>query len=223
MQLVVAWVAAAGAVASRTSARASLEAARQSAKDRAISAEIAAAASTTERDSLVSRLALTEAEIENLRAAAASAEEVAETAKTAAATAETTAREASQAAAHEKAALEAKVLELESDLRTTTTDLATTSCQFSQVTNQLQVATEEATRFRDSNAKLSQDLKGKSNDPPVLVWFSVCFLSSLDLMTLVAGLCVIRVGMVVQLATVKQEGTPPSSRSSRRTVSSSAC
>jgi hypothetical protein len=63
MQLVVAWVATAGAVASETSVRASLEAARQSAKDRAISAEAAAATVTTERDSLASRLTLAEAEI----------------------------------------------------------------------------------------------------------------------------------------------------------------
>jgi hypothetical protein len=74
MQLVVARVAAAGAVASETSARASLEAARQSAEDRAISAETAVAATVTERDSLASRLALAEAEIEKLRVAAASAE-----------------------------------------------------------------------------------------------------------------------------------------------------
>jgi hypothetical protein len=67
------------------------------------------------------------------------------------------------------------------------------------------VATEEASRLRDSNAKLSQDLEGKSDDPPVLVWFSVYFLSRLDLMTLVAGSRVIRAGMVVQLAVVKQE------------------
>jgi hypothetical protein len=154
---------------------------------------------------LALRLALAEAEIEKLRAAVASAEEAAERAKTAAATVKTTARDASQATAREKAALEAKMLELESDLRTATTDLATTSRQFSQVTNQLQVATEEASRLRDSNAKLLQDLKGKSNDSLVLVWFSVCFLLRLDLMTLVAGSRVIRAGMVVQLATVKQE------------------
>jgi hypothetical protein len=43
------------------------------------------------------------------------------------ATAETTAREASKTAAREKVVLEAKVLELESDLRMATTDLATTS------------------------------------------------------------------------------------------------
>jgi hypothetical protein len=79
----------------------------------------------------VSRLALAEAEIEKLRVAVASAEEAAERDKTTAATAETTAREASQIATREKATLKAKVLELESDLRTATTDLATMSRQFS--------------------------------------------------------------------------------------------
>jgi chromosome segregation ATPase len=137
MQLVVARVAAAGVVVSETSARASLEVARQSGEDRAISVETAAVTAATEWDLLASRLALAEAEIKRLRAAAASAEEAVERAKTAAATAETTARDATQAAAREKAALEAKVSELESDLRTTTTDLAMTSRQFSQVTNQL--------------------------------------------------------------------------------------
>jgi chromosome segregation ATPase len=137
MQLVVARVAAAGAVASETSARASLKAAHQSTEDRAISAETAVAAAATERDSLASRFALAEAEIEKLRAAAVSAKEAAERAKTAAATAETTAREAAQAAAREKAALEAKVLELESDLSLAMTELATTGRQLSQVTNQL--------------------------------------------------------------------------------------
>jgi hypothetical protein len=65
---------------------------------------------------LASRLVLAEAEIKKLRAAAASAEEVPERAKSAAAMAETTAREASQTTVREEAALEAKVLELESDL-----------------------------------------------------------------------------------------------------------
>jgi hypothetical protein len=205
MQLVVARVAAAGAVASETSARASLKAAHQSTEDRAISAETAVAAAATERDSLASRFALADVEIEKLRAAAVSAKEAAERAKTAAATAETTAREAAQAAAREKAALEAKVLELESDLSLAMTELATTGRQLSQVTNQLQVATEEASRLRDSNAKLSQDLEGKPDDPPVLVWLSACSLTGLDLMTLTAGSRVIRTGMVVQLAMVKQE------------------
>jgi hypothetical protein len=66
----------------------------------------------------VSRFALAKAEIEKLRMAAASAEEVAERAKTAAATAESAAREASQTATHEMAALDAKVSKLESNLRT---------------------------------------------------------------------------------------------------------
>jgi hypothetical protein len=106
MQLVVARVAAAGAVVSETSAQASFEVVCQSAEDRAVSTETAAATAATEWDLLASRLALAEAEIKRLRAAAASAEEAAERAKTAAATAETTARDATQAAAREKAALE---------------------------------------------------------------------------------------------------------------------
>jgi DNA repair exonuclease SbcCD ATPase subunit len=205
MQLVVARVAAAGAVASETSARTSLEAARQSTEDRAISAETAAAAAATERDSLAWKLALAEAEMEKLRVAAAFAEEVAKRAKTVTATAKSAAREASQTAAREKAALEAKVSELESDLRTATTDLATTSCQFSQTTNQLQVVTEQAARLQSSNAKLSQDLEGKSDDSSVLAHLSTCFLSRRDLKILVAGSRMIRAGMVVQLATVNQE------------------
>jgi hypothetical protein len=67
------------------------------------------------------------------------------------------------------------------------------------------VATEEASRLQDSNAKLSQDLEGTPDDPPVLVWFSTCSLTGLDLMTLAAGSLVIRTAMVVQLATVKQQ------------------
>jgi hypothetical protein len=85
------------------------------------------------------------------------------------------------------------------------TDLATTSHQFSQVTNQLQVATEEVSRLQDSNAQLSRDLDGKLEEPPALVWLGACFLSELDLTSLVVGLRLIRTEMVVQLATVKQE------------------
>jgi cell shape-determining protein MreC len=136
-------------------------------EDRAISTETAATAPVTERDSLASRLALAEAEMEKLRVAAASAEEVTERAKTAAATAESAAREAYQTASREKATLEAKVLELESELRTATTDMATTSRQFSQTMNQLQVVTEEASRLQSPNAKLSQDLEHKSDGSPV--------------------------------------------------------
>jgi hypothetical protein len=76
-------------------------------------------------------LALTEAEIEKLHAVATSVEEAAERAKTATASTETSAREAAQAAAREKAALVARVSELERDLGMTTTDLATAGRQFS--------------------------------------------------------------------------------------------
>jgi hypothetical protein len=58
--------------------------------------------------------------------------------------------------------LEARVSELERDLGTATTDLATTGRQFSQVTNQLQVVTEEAAQLRNNNVKLSWDLKVES-------------------------------------------------------------
>jgi hypothetical protein len=61
------------------------------------------------------------------------------------------------------------VLELESDFRTATADLETMSRQFSQATNQLQLVTEEALWLQNSNAKLSQDLEGMSDDPLVLV------------------------------------------------------
>jgi uncharacterized protein (DUF3084 family) len=90
-----------------------------------------------------------------------SAEEATERAKTAAPGTETATWDAAQAATHEKAALEAMVAELERDLGTTMTDLATASHQFSQVTNQLQVVSEEATQLGESNAKLSQDLEGE--------------------------------------------------------------
>jgi chromosome segregation ATPase len=162
MQLLVARMAAAAVVASEVSARTSLETARQSAEDHAITAQTAAAAVATEWDSLVSRLALTEAE--DLRAATASSIEAVEGARTTTAATETAAR----VAAREKATLEARVSELERDLGTATTDLATAGCQFSQVTNQLQVVFEEATRLRENNAKMSEDLVGESRG---------CFLS----------------------------------------------
>jgi chromosome segregation ATPase len=94
----------------------------------------------TERDLLALRLALVEAEVKKLRAAATSIEEAAERAKTAASATETAAWDATRAAARKKAALEARVSELERDLGMATTDLSTTGRQFSQVTNQLQVA-----------------------------------------------------------------------------------
>jgi hypothetical protein len=97
------------------------------------------------------------------------------------------------------------VTELESNLNTATTNLATSSRQFSQVTNHLQVVTEEVSRLRDSNTKLSQDLEGKLDDSLILVWLSVRSLSGPDVLVLVAGSRLIRIGMVVQLASVKQE------------------
>jgi hypothetical protein len=77
------------------------------------------------RDSLASRLALTEAKVEKLRAAVSSTEEAAKRARTAVAATEAAARDASQAAVHEKATLEAKLSDLERDLGSTTVDLAT--------------------------------------------------------------------------------------------------
>jgi chromosome segregation ATPase len=112
---------------------------------------------------LASRLALAEAEIEKLRVPAASANEAAERARTAATAAEAAARDAAQTAAREKAALESKVVDLELDWATAKVDLAMAGRQFSQVTNQLHVVTEEVTWLRESNAKLSEDLECKSS------------------------------------------------------------
>jgi DNA-binding transcriptional regulator YdaS (Cro superfamily) len=137
-------------------------------EDRATTSQTSAAAAATERDSLASRLALTEAEVEKLRAVTASAEEAAERARTTATATKITARDATQAVAREKVALEAKVSQLECDLGTTTTDLATVGRQFSLVTNQLQVVSKEATRLRENNAKLSDHLEGEPHG---------CFLS----------------------------------------------
>jgi hypothetical protein len=93
--------------------------------DRATTAQSAAASAATKRDLLASRLALAEAEVERLRAAATSAEEASKRARTTAAATETSAQDAAQAAAREKATLEARVLELERDMGTATVDLAT--------------------------------------------------------------------------------------------------
>jgi hypothetical protein len=71
--------------------------------------------------------------------------------------------------------------------------------------NQLQVVMEEELRLQSSNTKLSQDLEGKSYGSPVPANLITCFLSRLDLKILVARSHVIRAGLVVQLATVKQE------------------
>jgi hypothetical protein len=139
-------------------------------------------------------------------AAATSAEEAAERAKTAAAVTETAARDAAQATAREKVGLEARVLELERDLGMATTDLATAGRQFSQVTNQLQVVSEEATQLRESNAKLSQDLEGESRICCLSLFRSL--LASCHILTclvVVVGACVYHVGVTTKLAEVKQE------------------
>jgi predicted nucleic acid-binding Zn-ribbon protein len=130
---------------------------------------------------LVSRVVLAEAEVEKLRAAVASIDEVADRAKTAAAATEAAAQDTTQFAAREKAMPQTKVADLECDLGTAAVDLATASRQFSQVTNQLQVVTEEATRLRESNVKLSKDLEGKSSrhfpSPSYLSFASLCVLT----------------------------------------------
>jgi hypothetical protein len=131
MQLVMARVAAAAAVASEASTRTTLEATKLFTEDRATATQTTAAAAVIERDSLASRLALAEAEAEKLRVAAASAEEAAKRARATAATTEAAARDATQAAVHKKEALEAKVSDLERDLGTATADLATAGRQFS--------------------------------------------------------------------------------------------
>jgi hypothetical protein len=80
MQLVVDQVVAAAAVAREMSTRTTLEAAKQSVEDRATAAQSVAATAAGERDALVMRLALAEAEVEKLRGAMVSAEEAAKTA-----------------------------------------------------------------------------------------------------------------------------------------------
>jgi hypothetical protein len=59
-------------------------------------------------------------------------------------------------------------MDLERDLATAGVDFATTNRQFSEVANQLQVVSEEATRLRENNTKLSEDLEGESARPFLL-------------------------------------------------------
>jgi hypothetical protein len=59
--------------------------------------------------------------------------------------------------------LETKVADLERDLGTAMVDLATAGRQFSQVTNQLLEASEEAMQLQESNTKLLEDLEDKSS------------------------------------------------------------
>jgi hypothetical protein len=114
MQLVMAQVAA--AVASEASTCMTLEAAKQFEEDGATVAQSAAARAGMERDALASRLALAEAEVEKLLAAAASIDEAAERAKTVTTATEAATQDAAQTAAHEKASLETKVADLECNL-----------------------------------------------------------------------------------------------------------
>jgi putative hemolysin len=102
-----------------------------------------------------------EAEIERSREATTTANQAVEKATTAASTAEAAARNATQTVAQEKMALEVKVAKLERDLATTGVDHSMANCQFSEVTNRLLVVSKEATRLREDNSKLSQDLDGE--------------------------------------------------------------
>jgi chromosome segregation ATPase len=149
-------------VASEASMRTTLEATKQSAKDRTTAAQATAATATTERDSLATRLALAEVEIERLWTTAVTATDTTEKAIATATTAEAAARDATQTAAQEKTVLEAKVAKLERDLAIAGPDLTTTNRQFSEATNWLQVVSEEVTRLREDNSKLSQDLDGEA-------------------------------------------------------------
>jgi hypothetical protein len=56
-----------------------------------------------------------------------------------------------------------KVADLDHNLGTTMVDLMMADRHFSQVTNQLQEVSEEATRLRESNTNLSKDLEGESS------------------------------------------------------------
>jgi predicted nuclease with TOPRIM domain len=106
-------------------------------------------------------LAEVEAKIEELWAAAMASNDDAKKAIATATIAETTAKNTAQVAAQEKAALESKVTELEHDLGAARADLRMANRQFSEVANKLQDATDEATRLRDANSKLTQNVDGK--------------------------------------------------------------
>jgi uncharacterized phage infection (PIP) family protein YhgE len=99
-----------------------------------------------------------EVEIEELQAAMATANDATEKAATATTTAEAAARDAAQ----EKTVLEVKVAELEQDLFTSRSDLRMVNWQFSEVTNRLQVVSDEATWLREDNSKLSQDIDSEA-------------------------------------------------------------
>jgi hypothetical protein len=91
-------------------------------------------------------------------------------------------------------------------LGTATVDLAAAGRRFSQVTNRLQEVSEEVTWLRKSNAKLSEDLKGKSSRHfPSPSHFFDCFLVCPDLFLDISGMRVYRTGMTSKLAEQKQE------------------
>jgi hypothetical protein len=80
------------------------------------------------------------------------------------------------------------VAELERDLATAGVDLTTANRQFSEVTNKLQVVSEEATWLREDKSKLSQDLDGESDGPlfPQLLLLA-CFLFVLTCLLVLQG------------------------------------
>jgi chromosome segregation ATPase len=162
MQLVVARVATAAAVTSEAPSRGALDAARQSMEDRATAAQAATATATTERESLETRLAQANVEIKELRAVVVTANDIAEKATTATTATEAVAQNAVQTAGQEKLALETKVAELEQELITAESDLKTVNRQFSKETNRLQVVSDEVTRLRGDNSKLSQNVDSEA-------------------------------------------------------------
>lgn len=135
-------MAVAEAVAIEVSLRVVLEATKQLTEDRTTDAQDTAATARAERDSLETRLAQAEAKIEELRAAAVTANDVAEKATTTTATVEAAARDVAQTATQGKMTLELKVAELEQDWVTARLDLWTVNRQFSELTNRLQVVSD---------------------------------------------------------------------------------
>jgi chromosome segregation ATPase len=112
-------------------------------------------------------LAQAEVKIEELWATVTTANEAAKRATAA----EAATQIAAQAAAQEKTALQLKVAGLEQDLATFGADLRAANKQFSEVANKLQDATDEATRLRNANSKLAQDIEGEQAPNGVVGFF----------------------------------------------------
>jgi chromosome segregation ATPase len=127
---------------------------KQSAEDRTTAVQATVASTTMERDSLVTRLAQAAAEVTELRAAVATANDGTEKATAAAVTAKAAARDTAKTATKEKTMLEAKVAELEQELVTVKGDLITVNRQFTEASNKLQEVTNEASQHREDNSKL---------------------------------------------------------------------